>query len=251
MDGPNGTAVGEPRPEEGRLGYHFLAAVDIEGFSRLDTLEQVTTQRELSAALKAAATATGFDRARWTIQVTGDGELAVLPPGIDGPRLVADYPRELALALDAANLARYRPASRLPSAPRLRVRLALHHGPVADGHLGPAGSAPIVVSRLLDLDALRAELRRQADENLALIVSPALYDDVIKSRFRGLDPDGFFPVEQTVKGVRHVGYIRGAQDPLVPSARPRAGPARRPTAPIFLSRRRPRGQPGRTITTPQ
>ncbi|MBT2206916.1 MULTISPECIES: hypothetical protein [Actinomadura] len=243
MDERNGMIAGEPRPDEGRLGYHFLAAVDIEGFSRLHTLEQVRTQRALSVALDAAAHAAGLDRHRWTIQVTGDGELAVLPPGIDGPRLVADYPHELADALAAVNRTRH-PASP-PSAPRLRVRLALHHGPVADGHLGPAGSGPIVISRLLDLDPLRAELSRQEDEDLALIVSPALYDDVVRSRFRGLDPEGFYPVEQMVKGVRHLGYIRGGREPSAPAARPRAGPPRTPVPLFSLGRR------GRTIPAPQ
>ncbi|WP_242908515.1 hypothetical protein [Actinomadura terrae] len=247
MDERNGMIAGEPRPDEGRLGYHFLAAVDIEGFSRLETLQQVWAQRALRAALDAAAHAAGLDRHRWSIQVTGDGELAVLPPGIDGPSLVADYPHELADALATVNRTRH--LTTPASTPRLRVRLALHHGPVADGHLGPAGSAPIVISRLLDLDALRAELSRQEDEDLALIISPALYDDVVRSRFRGLDPEGFYPVEQMVKDVPHLGYIRGDREPSAPTARVRTGPPRTPVLP-FSPRRRPRGR-GRTITAPQ
>jgi hypothetical protein len=200
--------------EPSGLVYHFVAAVDIAGFSRLHTAEQVAVQADLTKALEIAAAAAGLDRELWNVQVSGDGELAVLPPGIDGSRLVADYPRELERALAVINRTR-RPAG------RLRIRVALHHGPVAAGLLGPAGTAPIVVMRLLDTDALRDELRHRVHEDLVLIVSRELHDDVIRSRFRGLDPAAFFPVEQRIKDQVYAGYIH-RERPAVQA--PRAGP---------------------------
>lgn len=182
------------------LAHHFLAAVDIEGFSRLDASQQVRRQQELARVLDAAARRAGMDRAAWVREVHGDGELAVLPDGTDGPVLVARYPRALATALTKVN-------GEGVSRPRLRLRLALHHGTLAAGALGVAGNAPIEVSRLLDSDVLRQELARRADQDLVLIVSGRVYDDVVQTRFLGLDPADFAPVIIGVKGQEYRGYI--------------------------------------------
>jgi class 3 adenylate cyclase len=186
--------------QDERLAYRFLAAVDIEGFSKLDVLGQRRAQAALDQVLKAAASASGLDRRRWAVQVSGDGELAVLPPDTNGLRLVADYPREFARAVVAVNRARR-------SLPRLRIRLALHHGTIAPGQFGPVGQAPIVISRLLDSDALRRRLADNRDLDLAVVVSASLYHDVIQTRFRGLDPRDFAPVDFDAKGTSYVGYI--------------------------------------------
>ena len=183
------------------LAHHFLAAVDIEGFSRLDASQQVRRQQDLARVLDAAARRAGMGRAGWLREVHGDGELAVLPDGTDGPLLVARYPRELATALGKVN-------GEGGSEPRLRLRLALHHGTLAAGALGVAGNAPIEVSRLLDSDVLRRELARRTDQDLVLIVSERVYGDVVQTRFLGLDPAEFVPVTISVKGREYRAYIR-------------------------------------------
>jgi class 3 adenylate cyclase len=132
-----------------RLAYHYLAAVDVEGFSALNALEQMETQADLGWVLDFAADRANLCRARWQRQVRGDGELAVLPPDTDGPRLIADYPRELSGALREVNKERRR---------RLRIRVAMHHGTLAQGQFGAVGQGPIVVSRMLDSDELREYL---------------------------------------------------------------------------------------------
>jgi len=190
-----------------RLTYHFLAAVDIEAFSGFDTLDQVILQSRLRDVLERAARQARLNRELWHVQVNGDGELAVLPGDIDGSQLVADYPRELARALTEAN-------AEAGEGPRLRIRVALHHGAVVAGGHGPVGPAPIEVSRLLNLEALRRELRRRPNEDLVLIVSSALYRDVVESRLRGLDPADFFFVSEEVKGRAFPGHIyRGGGSP--------------------------------------
>ncbi|MCP9977886.1 hypothetical protein [Actinomadura madurae] len=81
---------------EAQLSYRLLLAVDIQGYSRRDTREQLRAQRLLSDALDRAARGVGLDRAGWDKQVGGDGELATLPDGVD-PATVArrlrDRPR--------------------------------------------------------------------------------------------------------------------------------------------------------------
>ncbi|MFG2005535.1 hypothetical protein ACGFNU_40945 [Spirillospora sp. NPDC048911] len=193
----------EPSAGSGRarLTYHFLLAVDIEGFSRLCVLDQVRAQIELAHALHTACERSDLDRGAWWRQPAGDGELAVLPADVDGLRLVADYPRELNDVLTEINLER-------PPEQRLRVRLAIHHGTLVEGIFGPAGHAPIVVSRLLDSDELRRELRDAPELDLALIVSAQVYEEIIESRMAGLDPGVFHPLVVTAKGKTYVAYTR-------------------------------------------
>ena len=134
--------------------------------------------------IQAAAT-TGLERERWYRQPRGDGELAVLPQGANGLSLVADYPRKLAASVANVNGANSRA--------RLRLRLAIHHGAVAPGRFGPVGTALVAISRLVDAEVTRQQLRQQNDSDIALIVSATVYDEIIQSRLHNLDPGAFRP----------------------------------------------------------
>jgi hypothetical protein len=183
------------------LAYRYLAAVDIQGFSSFHALDQMLMQDDLGQVLDIAATRVGLDRALWQVQERGDGELAVLPPDTDGPRLIADYPRELAGALSEVNSERRG---------RLRVRMAMHHGIIVQGRFGPVGQGPIVVSRLLDSDELRKYLAQQAELDLVLIVSASLHSEVIETRLHHLDPEQFARTDVLVKGESYPAYIHTA-----------------------------------------
>lgn len=187
------------------LAYRYLAAVDIEGFSSLNALDQLQLLDDLDQVLDIAAARVGLDRALWQVQERGDGELAVLPPDTDGPRLIADYPRELADALSEVNS---------EGRSRLRIRLAMHHGTLVQSRFGPVGQGPIVVSRLLDSDELRKYLAQRAELDVALIVSASLHSDVIETRLHHLDPAQFAPADVLVKGRSYPAYIHTANRPL-------------------------------------
>jgi hypothetical protein len=200
----------------GGLSFRFLTAVDVESFSRRSTSEQAKIQDDLEYAMSEAAARASLDRRRWYRQPCGDGELAVLPAGTDGLSVVADYPRMLALILSEISR-----SSDLE--PRLRVRMAIHHGAVSLGPLGPVGPAPIAVSRLVDAQVLRQELRQRNDLDVALIVSATVYDEIVQSRFHGLDPEAFSRTTLKVKGTTFTGYLYKngltAQHPEIPIAR--------------------------------
>jgi class 3 adenylate cyclase len=195
-----------------RLVFRFLVAVDVEGFSRRSAAEQAKIQNDLEYAMSQAAASADLERRRWDRQACGDGELAVLPPTTNGLSLVADYPCRMALAL--AEINRFAE----PGA-RLRVRMAIHHGAVSPGRLGPVGSAPTVVSRLVDSQVLRQKLRERNDLDIALIVSRAVYDEIVQSRFHDLDPQAFCRTSIRSKGTSYIGYLYQAclpaRDPTV------------------------------------
>jgi hypothetical protein len=199
------TGVGPPDegddhfPGKG-LAFRFLIAVDAEGFSQCCAAEQASIQADLDRALGHAAQAAGLDRDRWWCQPGGDGELAELPLNTDGLSLVAEFPRQLAATLSEINAARV-------AGPRLRIRMAIHHGAVSPGPFGSVGPGPILIARLLDANVVRRQLRSQPERDLALIVSVAVYDEVIKTRFHGLRPEAFSRVAVQAKRLAYVGYL--------------------------------------------
>jgi hypothetical protein len=186
--------------QHGELVYGLVLAVDIESFSRLDTLDQSLVQSRLNWVLDIAAGKASLDRDRWHRQLRGDGELAVLPAGSDVARIVADFTDHLAAALADARDSE-------PGEPPLRLRMAMHYGTLTNGHFGPVGHAPIVACRLLDAFAVRRTLRLASASDLVLVVSDRLYRDVVETRFHGLAPSQFRRMRVSVNGTTYVGYI--------------------------------------------
>jgi hypothetical protein len=88
------------------------------------------------------------------------------------------------------------------------VRLAIAHGAVMPGHrFGPVGAALVAASRLVDSDPVRQQLRQRSDLDVALIVSSTVYDEIIGSRLRGLDPEVFDRITMTAKDISYTGYL--------------------------------------------
>jgi class 3 adenylate cyclase len=184
---------------EERLVYRLILAIDVERYSRLDAQRQLKTQTDLRGVLDECAVRMGLDLDRWHRQVNGDGELAVLPEDIHISKFVGIFAREFERALAALN-------DRRPGR-RLRVRLAMHHGTMIYGPLGPAGDAPVVVCRLLDSTPFREFLNLQRHRDLALIVSDSLYRDVVCTGFCPLNRMDFEEISVVIKGVGYRGHI--------------------------------------------
>ncbi|WP_202124797.1 hypothetical protein [Actinomadura physcomitrii] len=198
------------------LHYRLLMAVDIQGYSKRDTSEQLLAQHQLSETLDRAARGVGLDRSRWDKQVGGDGELATLPDGIDPAPVAGDFVIGLAGALREINRAALGAGARF----RLRVRLSLHHGTMTAGPFGPAGDAPIVVQRLLDAGPLRRLLSDDPERDLAYVVSDSLFDDVVRTGFCALRPEAFHPIKVTAKGAVFRGHILTDGAVLAPAGGP-------------------------------
>jgi hypothetical protein len=181
--------------QEGQLVYGFVVAVDVEGFSRMGILDQTAVLLRLEEVLDRASERAGLVRAEWLRQPRGDGELAVLPADSDVSRVVADFSHEVVEEL------------RRGSRPRLRLRISMHHGALTAGVFGPIGDALIIACRLLDAESARETLARHPGEDVVVVVSQRLYEDVVATRFRGLRPDRFRPLTERVKGRTYCGYV--------------------------------------------
>jgi class 3 adenylate cyclase len=184
-----------------RVVYRPLVAVDVEKYSVKDAREQLLAQEDLHQILDEAATSCGVERKQWCKLFRGDGEIAILPGNADIATIVGDFTGHVEVALRRRNQAQC-------SGSRLRLRVAIHYGTlVRGGPFGPAGDAPVVVSRLLDAKPLRSMLATHQERNSALIVSPSIYENVVRTRFCSLAPEDFKSVRIVIKGVAYRGCI--------------------------------------------
>jgi len=147
-------------------------AADLEHYSRRTDVEQVEAQRAMARLVREAGERGGLERAQWLTQDRGDGELALLPPGVDEARVITSWWHELREGLHRHN----RHAS---AKARLRVRVAAHEGQTYIADQGFAGDAINTVCRLCDCDEVKDALS-STEGDLVLIVSDRIFYDVIR-----------------------------------------------------------------------
>ncbi|MGW2918490.1 hypothetical protein ACWDBF_11600 [Streptomyces angustmyceticus] len=189
-----------PRLPDGLPHRRLCLAADVEQYSCLDTRAQSAVQSELVRMLDEAAVLTGLDRAAWTRQPQGDLEFAVLPEATPEDAVLGPFVHHLAIRLRDRNAR--------PAAPRVRLRMAVDTGVVADAALGHAGPAPVAVARYVNAPQLRAALGTLAAADLAVIVSDRLYQDVVRSGGPDLDPGQYVRAHVRVKEFGGYGWIR-------------------------------------------
>jgi hypothetical protein len=178
----------------------MVVAVDVERYSARSMRDQFLAQRDLGRVLDAAAELAGLDRGHWHRQISGDGELAVLPAETDVARVVGVFSERLRETLADLNSAR-------PAGSRLRMRLVFHYGTLVAGPFGPAGETPIVVSRLLDAEPLRRSLAQRPAHDLVMAVSDTLFRDIVSTGFCALDPADFDAIQILAKGNDYRGHV--------------------------------------------
>jgi hypothetical protein len=150
----------------------MCVACDLEHYSRRPDNGQIEAQRAMARLLGEAGERGALERAQWLTQPQGDGELALLPPGVDEARVITGLWRELREGLHRYN----RHAS---AAARLRMRIAVHEGQTYIADNGFAGDAINTVCRLRDCAEIKDALSA-SHSDLVLIVSDRIFYDVIR-----------------------------------------------------------------------
>ncbi|MET7396858.1 hypothetical protein ABZS66_25585 [Dactylosporangium sp. NPDC005572] len=171
----------------------LCVAVDIEKYSHRGAPRHAAAQGRLLRVLGVAAAAGNVPRSLWIRQPSGDGELSVLPAGIDEPRFVRGFVAALRDELAAPGGAAG--AGLEP----LRLRVAIHEGPVDEADNGFAGDTVIDVCRMCDAAHLRKALERHAGSGFVLALSDPVYRGVITPRYGGLAPEDFWPATLVTK----------------------------------------------------
>lgn len=166
---------------------HLVLCVDVERYSSRDNVLQWRVQQALPLIMQRAREELGLGPDGWLVQPSGDGQLAILPPGTSERKVVT----RLAPTVD--RLLREHNHGLAPEA-RIRLRIGVHEGLVhLDGANGFPGEAVVTVCRLVDSPQLKVALRRFPDAQVALIVSDRLYRDVVR-HYPDLRPEHFLRV---------------------------------------------------------
>jgi hypothetical protein len=213
-----------PLPE-----YHAVLVVDAERYSTRPSAEQAILNAAIEPVLEEAfdrADLAAVWRARRFPAHTGDGYVVGLPSAVL-PQLVHPLLYELQGALED------RDRGRLHSEPRLRLRAAIHVGPLPVG--GPShdgvGAPMTVAHRLVDSTAVKRALADSHEDVtfLAAIVSSRVFEDVVDAGYSGLKAAQFEPVVATAKTFEERAYVhvprpsrraREAADPASAAAPP-------------------------------
>jgi hypothetical protein len=209
----------------------LIIAMDLEHYSQLPDSGQREAQRAMSELLNEAGQHGALERAQWDIQPQGDGELALLPPGIDEAAVITSLMREVTSGLYKYNR-RTNPHNRRadPSA-RLRMRIAIHEGLTYVADSGFAGDAVNTACRLRDAKEAKDALRN-TDNDVVLIVSERIYRDVIcGDDSYDLPPASFRETEIVMadKGFRAQAFIfAGRLAKLAPDGAPETAPGDEP-----------------------
>ncbi|MFI7609537.1 hypothetical protein ACIBTV_31095 [Micromonospora sp. NPDC049366] len=178
----------------------LIMAVDMERYSRHDDAGQARVQTDFRDIMQRAAEQCGLERACWEIQPTGDGELALFPPGISEPRIIADLVPAMDRVLHDHN--RY-------VAPRaeVRLRVAIHQGLITTTANGYAGSAVVTAARLVDADPLKDALKRFPQAAVVVIVSSTIFREVVSQSYSGIRKERYGRVEVRVKSFAEDAWI--------------------------------------------
>ena len=167
-------------------GFRRLCiAFDVEGYRKRDGPGQHAVQAALAEVLDTAARDVGLDRQSWYRQDSGDGELAVLPPGESDATVVGSFPP----ALDAALSDLHRRDGLV-----LRMRVAIGHGVAQPAAKGYAGAGVIEVSSIADAQVLRTVLAGAQQARLVLALSDRLFTDVVRGGYTPLRAADFLRV---------------------------------------------------------
>lgn len=207
---PHNPASSQVRPDGTRPHDCVLFAVDVAGFTshQRDDEIQLYMRKALYNVLAQAFEASQLSWDNCFHEDRGDGALIIVPSGMRSAIVVDPL-----LDLLRAELRRH---NRLTTeAARIRLRVAVHSGPVTRDDHGVAGASVLHVFRLLDAPVLRRALA-SSEEDLALIVSDHFYDTVIRRTPSLIDPGTFHPAKVAIKETRARGWLHIPQSPQHP-----------------------------------
>src|SRR6266545_1670914 len=188
-----------------------LLIVDIEGFGSLtrDDLVQVLLRRRLYQLVDHALAAGGVELEQiLALHDLGDGVLVVLDRTVSLHRLLDRGISEL-----TARLA-HNDRATVPSSMRLRLRLAVHQGPLVRDVHGYTGQTLTHAFRLVDAEVVRAVFRAAHEAGLVVVVSDQAHQRLLTGAGRAMG--GFQPVWVSNKETTARAWLRLAGVPVQP-----------------------------------
>jgi class 3 adenylate cyclase len=152
--------------------YRLCLFVDVSGYSRRSTIDQLRIQGWLVDIVDRAMAQAGIRPKRSVRQQQGDGCLLLIDPHVNLTAAVTGMVSGLVEAVDWLN-------EPLVPAARIQLRVALDAGVVRRGPNGYVGRAVTGAARLVNAGQLRDRLAETPTPPIGLIIADPLYRDVI------------------------------------------------------------------------
>lgn len=156
----------------------------------------------LRAALIDACVASGLQRMLLAPQRDGDAQVALLPAGIDEPKVIAALTAELGAHLRRLNRHRH-------DSERLRVTMAVDEGITTLEAGGYRGHAIAKACRLVTSDPMRKALTAYRSADLIVLLSERIFDDISRLDAPGMRTGKcqLVEIDDPVDARRDVGWI--------------------------------------------
>lgn len=155
---------------------------DACGSGQMSLAAKRQTREGMYAAFAEAFASVGVKHDEVHQEDRGDGILAALHPAVPPSLMVGRWLTTLYESLRAHNTV---------AATRLRMRVAMHVGPVVDDGRGLVGRAVDLTCRLCDSEAAKEIIARAEGSDLLHVVSEWLYGNVVAEGGRYIEPDHY------------------------------------------------------------
>lgn len=213
-----------------------IVIVDIEHYSARPDPVQADLRNDLYALMRDAVSAAGLSGETVIPADRGDAIMLFFPTASPVNLLGA-----LVTQIDAALRLRNERSSELY---RMRLRMTVHGGLIAQDENGWVGSAINDAARLIDAPPVRRGLIDHADAALSVIVGEEMYRMVIATGHRSLAAAEWTPAQAVVKDFDRPAWVR------VPGARPVAPGDTSASAPTVVDPRIAETSSGPDAATP-
>lgn len=212
----------------GEALHHLVVVYDIQGSARLTNPEKIVARQLLDDCRTAALEAAAIPAGRVRVKDLGDGAMLQFGAEIAKSRVLGVW-----LNTFHSRLRRAYEQAEQP----VQVRLAAHSGELHPSLEEYTGVALDFTARLADAPAAKRVLGAAPSAPLAVIVSEVVYDQVVRHRGGGLDPEAFSQIKLQVKETDTTAWLHlpgWARVPMPQDADTRQGGttrARTPAAP--------------------
>ncbi|MCX4626232.1 MULTISPECIES: hypothetical protein [unclassified Streptomyces] len=164
--------------------HRLVVSADIKGSGQLDQHAKLRSRRAMYRVFEAAFDAIGVPVGQVHVEDRGDGVLAALDPAVPPGALVGVWLEEVHQGLREHNRGRLEP---------LRLRVAMHSGPVSDDGRGLVGRTVDLACRLCDSEPAREVLAADETIGLVFVVSDVLFRTVVAEGGRFVEPECYAP----------------------------------------------------------
>ncbi|MFD7667676.1 hypothetical protein [Streptomyces sp. NPDC059788] len=162
--------------------HRLVVNGDVCGSGRLGLRAKLRMREAMYDVFEAGFTAAGVAETSFRMEDRGDGVLVALAPDVPSAKLVGPWLEGVYQQLRQINEGRSEP---------LRMRVAMHAGPVAQDARGLAGRAVDLACRLCDSGTARQVMQLADRAPLLCVVSDSLYHDVVAEGGTCIEPEHY------------------------------------------------------------